>query len=75
MVFRPYADPKRAARGEQWYFTAAGVTVNLVDADQASHTLKIRNRHMKGIYLNTWAPSTLDGDLPLTDFSATGLTK
>lgn len=56
------------AQAIQGYLTAAGINVNLVGADQASHTLKIRNRQLKGIYLNTWAPSTLDGDLPLTDF-------
>ncbi|KQR03842.1 hypothetical protein ASF72_05880 [Arthrobacter sp. Leaf141] len=56
------------AQAIQGYLSAAGVNVNLVGADQASHTLKVRNRQLKGIYLNTWAPSTLDGDLPLTDF-------
>ena len=40
-------------------------------ADQQSHTLKVRGKEMKGVYLNTWAPSTLDGDLPLTDFYET----
>ena len=56
------------AQAIQGYLSAAGINVNLVGADQASHTLKVRNRQMKGIYLNTWAPSTVDGDLPLTDF-------
>ena len=56
------------AQAIQGYLTTAGIKVNLVGADQASHTLKVRNRQMKGIYLNTWAPSTVDGDLPLTDF-------
>lgn len=56
------------AQAIQGYLTSAGINVNLVGADQASHTLKIRNRQLTGIYLNTWAPSTVDGDLPLTDF-------
>lgn len=56
------------AQAVQGYLTSAGINVNLVGADQASHTLKVRNQQLKGIYLNTWAPSTMDGDLPLTDF-------
>lgn len=44
-----------------------GITVDLRGADQQAHTLKVRGREMEGIYLNTWAPSTVDGDLPLTD--------
>ncbi|GMA29523.1 hypothetical protein GCM10025874_27760 [Arenivirga flava] len=45
-----------------------GIVVDLRGADQQAHTLKVRGREMQGIYLNTWAPSTVDGDLPLTDF-------
>lgn len=56
------------AQAIQGYLASAGINANLVGADQSSHTLKIRNRQLKGIYLNTWAPSTVDGDLPLTDF-------
>ena len=44
-----------------------GITTELRGADQQAHTLKVRGREMQGIYLNTWAPSTVDGDLPLTD--------
>lgn len=47
---------------------AVGITVEMVGTDQQSHTLKVRNKELKGVYLNTWAPSTVDGDLPLTDF-------
>ncbi|MBF4458199.1 MULTISPECIES: ABC transporter substrate-binding protein [unclassified Pseudoclavibacter] len=48
-----------------------GITVELRGADQQAHTLKVRSKEMQGIYLNTWAPSTVDGDLPLTDFYET----
>jgi len=48
-----------------------GITIDLRGADQQAHTLKVRGREMQGIYLNTWAPSTVDGDLPLTDFYET----
>jgi peptide/nickel transport system substrate-binding protein len=52
----------------QGYLSDVGFSVEMVGADQESHTLKVRNREFTGIYLNTWAPSTVDGDLPLTDF-------
>jgi len=55
----------------QGYLEAVGIAVEMRGADQQSHTLKVRGKEMKGIYLNTWAPSTLDGDLPLTDFFET----
>ncbi|WP_221584948.1 ABC transporter substrate-binding protein [Microbacterium sp. G2-8] len=45
-----------------------GFSVQMNGSDQESHTLKVRNKEFTGIYLNTWAPSTVDGDLPLTDF-------
>ena len=56
------------AQTVQGYLSDAGISVEMVGADQESHTLKVRNREFAGIYLNTWAPSTVDGDLPLTDF-------
>lgn len=52
----------------QGFLEEVGITVQMNGADQESHTLKVRNREFTGIYLNTWAPSTVDGDLPLTDF-------
>ncbi|GAA4783878.1 ABC transporter substrate-binding protein [Microbacterium gilvum] len=52
----------------QGYLSDVGISVDMVGADQESHTLKVRNKEFTGIYLNTWAPSTVDGDLPLTDF-------
>lgn len=59
------------AQSIQGYLQAVGITVDMRGADQQSHTLKVRGREMQGVYLNTWAPSTLDGDLPLTDFYET----
>ncbi|WP_169564312.1 ABC transporter substrate-binding protein [Microbacterium indicum] len=50
----------------QGYLQDVGISVEMNGADQASHTLKVKNKEFGGIYLNTWAPSTLDGDLPLT---------
>lgn len=59
------------AQSIQGYLEAVGITVEMRGADQQSHTLKVRGKEMKGIYLNTWAPSTVDGDLPLTDLFET----
>ncbi|WOF23516.1 ABC transporter substrate-binding protein [Microbacterium betulae] len=56
------------AQTVQGYLSDVGVSVEMAGADQESHTLKVRNKEFTGIYLNTWAPSTVDGDLPLTDF-------
>lgn len=61
----------QVAQTIQGYLEDVGITVEMAGADQASHTLKVKNREFTGIYLNTWAPSTVDGDLPLTDFYET----
>lgn len=47
--------------------SAIGVNVQLIGTDQASHTLKIRGHKLRGLYLNTYAPSTVDGDVVVTD--------
>lgn len=52
----------------QGYLDAVGIRVQMNGAEQERHTMKVRNKEFNGIFLNTWAPSTLDGDLPLTDF-------
>ena len=41
--------------------------------DQASLSNKIYGTvNMEGLFLNTWAPSTMDGDMPVTNFFAGG---
>lgn len=49
------------------YWGKVGVKIKMVGADQASHSLKVADKSMKGIYLNTWAPSSMDGDVVLSD--------
>ncbi len=55
------------------YLEAAGFTVELVGMDQASLSGRIYGTvDMAGLYLNTWAPSTMDGDMPITNMFAGG---
>lgn len=55
------------------YLEAVGITVKLVGMDQASLSNHIYSTvDMKGLYLNTWAPSTMDGDMPVTNLFAGG---
>lgn len=49
------------------YWGKVGIKIKMVGADQASHSLKVADKSMKGIYLNTWAPSSMDGDVVLSD--------
>ena len=55
------------------YLEAVGITVELVGMDQASLSNRIYGTvDMAGLYLNTWAPSTMDGDMPITNMFAGG---
>ncbi|MEJ1154901.1 ABC transporter substrate-binding protein [Microbacterium marmarense] len=55
------------------YLEAVGITVELVGMDQASLSNRIYGTvDMDGIFLNTWAPSTMDGDMPITNMFAGG---
>lgn len=55
------------------YLEAVGITVELIGMDQASLSNKIYGTvNMEGLFLNTWAPSTMDGDMPATNFFAGG---
>ncbi|ALJ20137.1 ABC transporter substrate-binding protein [Microbacterium sp. No. 7] len=55
------------------YLERVGITVELVGMDQASLSNRIYGTvDMKGIFLNTWAPSTMDGDMPITNMFAGG---
>jgi peptide/nickel transport system substrate-binding protein len=55
------------------YLEAVGITVELVGMDQASLSNRIYGTvDMKGLFLNTWAPSTMDGDMPVTNMFAGG---
>ncbi|KXC04550.1 ABC transporter substrate-binding protein [Microbacterium hominis] len=55
------------------YLEAVGFTVSLSGMDQATLSNRIYSTvDMKGLYLNTWAPSTMDGDMPATNLFAGG---
>lgn len=55
------------------FWEKVGLNIKMVGADQSSHSLKVADKSMKGIYLNTWAPSSMDGDVVLSDlFTSTG---
>ncbi|MBN9178069.1 MAG: ABC transporter substrate-binding protein [Microbacterium sp.] len=55
------------------YLEAVGITVKLSGMDQATLSGRIYGTvDMKGLYLNTWAPSTMDGDMPATNLFAGG---
>jgi len=55
------------------YLEAVGLSVELKGTDQASLSNIIYGTvSVEGLYLNTWAPSTMDGDMPATNLFAGG---
>ncbi|PPI27139.1 ABC transporter substrate-binding protein [Rathayibacter sp. AY1B5] len=55
------------------YLEAVGISVELKGTDQASLSNTIYGTvSVQGLYLNTWAPSTMDGDMPATNLFAGG---
>jgi peptide/nickel transport system substrate-binding protein len=61
------------AQAIQGFLSAVGIKVQMIGMDQASLSDKIYGTvTIKGLYLNTWAPSTMDGDMPVTNLFAGG---
>lgn len=57
----------------QGMLSAVGIKVQLIGMDQATLSSRIYGQvNMKGIYLNTWAPSNMDGDSPTTNLFSGG---
>lgn len=55
------------------YLSAVGINVSLSGMDQASFSGRVYGtQDMRGLFLNTWAPSTMDGDMPATNMFAGG---
>ena len=55
------------------YLTEVGITVELKGMDQASLSNIIYGTvNAAGIFMNTWAPSTMDGDMPVTNLFGGG---
>lgn len=61
------------AQAIQGYLSAVGIKVKMEGMDQDSLSNIIYGTvNVKGLYLNTWAPSTMDGDMPVTNLFAGG---
>ncbi|MCC2323045.1 ABC transporter substrate-binding protein [Cellulomonas xiejunii] len=61
------------AQAIQGFLQDVGINVTMTGMDQASLSGRIYGTmDMKGLFLNTWAPSTMDGDMPATNMFAGG---
>lgn len=61
------------AQAIQGFLSKVGIKVKMMGTDQASLSDIIYSTvSVKGLYLNTWAPSTMDGDMPATNLFAGG---
>lgn len=60
------------AQAIEGYLKAAGLTIKLVGAEQASQSLSIANHQMTGLYLSFWSPSSMDGDVVVNQLLAGG---
>lgn len=49
-----------------------GLNIKLVGAEQESQSLSIANHQITGIYLNAWSPSSMDGDVVVSQLLAGG---
>ena len=53
------------AQAIQGYLSEVGIELDMKGMDQASLSTKIYGDvNIEGLYMNTWAPSTMDGDMP-----------
>lgn len=49
-----------------------GLNIKLVGAEQESQSLSIANHQITGLYLNFWSPSSMDGDVVVSQLLAGG---
>ena len=49
-----------------------GLNIKLVGAEQESQSLTIANHQITGLYLNFWSPSSMDGDVVVSQLLAGG---
>lgn len=49
-----------------------GLNIELVGAEQESQSLSIANHQITGLYLNVWSPSSMDGDVVISQLLAGG---
>ncbi|KJL32129.1 ABC transporter substrate-binding protein [Microbacterium azadirachtae] len=50
----------------------AGLKIKLVGAEQSSLSLSLANHQITGLYLNYWSPSSMDGDVVVSQLLAGG---
>ncbi|PPL16132.1 ABC transporter substrate-binding protein [Microterricola pindariensis] len=60
------------AQAIEGYLTTAGLNIKLVGAEQASQSLAIANHQISGLYLSYWSPSSMDGDVVVSQLLAGG---
>ncbi|WP_157323932.1 ABC transporter substrate-binding protein [Nesterenkonia alkaliphila] len=61
------------AQAIQGYLTAVGISVEMSGMDQSTLSNRVSaTQDLRGLFLNTWAPSTMDGDMPATNFFCGG---
>lgn len=61
------------AQAVQGYLNDVGIQVEMVGMDQDTLSNRVTaSQDMQGLFLNTWAPSTMDGDMPATNFFCDG---
>lgn len=54
------------------YLQDVGLNIKLVGAEQSSQSLTIANHQITGLYLNFWSPSSMDGDVVVSQLLAGG---
>lgn len=61
------------AQAIQGFLSEVGIVLDMRGMDQASLSGRVYGtQDMNGLFLNTWAPSTMDGDMPATNMFAGG---
>ncbi|OKI65572.1 hypothetical protein A6A27_24685 [Micromonospora sp. CB01531] len=60
------------AQAVQGYLQKVGLKVRLIGQQQTSLSLKIANHQITGLYLQGWAPSSMDGDVVVSQLLAGG---
>jgi peptide/nickel transport system substrate-binding protein len=60
------------AQAVQGFLAKVGVKVRLVGSESTSLSLKLANHQITGLYLTGWAPSSMDGDVVVSQLLAGG---
>lgn len=60
------------AQAIQGFLSKVGVTIKLVGSENTSLSLKLANHQITGMYMTGWAPSSMDGDVVVSQLLAGG---